>query len=255
MARVLLRLAYEGGDFEGWQVQETPEREPRTVQGELESALARVLKQRVRVHGAGRTDSGVHALAQAAHFDVPEGREGIPWQKALNSLLPGDVRVTSAEAVADDFHARYSALSKTYAYSLWLSGRYVLPQRRRFTWRPGEMDLDLLNAAAVRLVGEHDFAGFMNAGSEVSGTTRRLDRCEFGEVPELGATASESVLMLRADGFLKQMVRNVVGLLAEVGRKKHPPEIVDEVLASRDRSRVDYVTAPARGLTLVEVEY
>lgn len=255
MPRIRLTLAYDGTRFHGWQVQDVPAGEPRTVQGEVEKALARIAERPLRVHGSGRTDTGVHALAQIAHFDAPEAKAHIPWQKALNALMPDDVRVLDAKTAPADFHARYSAVSKTYAYSFWAGGRYVLPQRRNFTWSPGTLDIPAMEEAAALLTGTHDFAAFQNTGTEVASTERTVTELARGEVPDLGAVGAEMVWRISADGFLKQMARNIFGLLAAIGRGKFPPAEAAKALACRDRSLAGYATAPARGLTLVQVGY
>jgi len=255
MPRVRLQLAYDGTLFHGWQVQDVPGKQPRTVQGEVEKALARLVEAPVRVHGSGRTDTGVHALAQVAHFDAPASKDHIPWQKALNALLPEDVRVLSASPAPGDFHARYGALSKTYAYSFWLGGRYVLPNRRYYTWHPGPLDVPAMEDAAAMLMGTHDFAAFQNTGTEVASTVRTVTGLAPGHVADLGATEYEMVWRISANGFLKQMARNIFGLLAAIGRGRLAPEDAAKTLDLRQRAKAAYATAPAKGLSLVEVRY
>lgn len=255
MPRIRLILAYDGTHFNGWQVQETSNDSQRTVQGVIEQALHRLADEKLRVHASGRTDAGVHALGQNAHFDAPAGRSHIPWQKALNALLPEEVRVLDASEAPDDFHARYSAVSKTYAYSFWLSGRYILPQRRHYTWHPGPLDNTAMLRASEMLLGKHDFSGFQNVGTEVESTVRTLTELAPGDVDGLGATGREQVWRISADGFLKQMARNIFGLLAEVGRGKLAPEDAAAVLKRRNRAGEPYATAPAKGLTLACVRY
>lgn len=246
MARIKLTLAYEGTDFSGWQLQPRD----RTVQGELESALARLLGAPARVHGSGRTDAGVHALGQVAHFDCPDERAGLPWLRALNAILPKDVRVVDAALADREFHARYSAVSKTYEYVLWHEPGYCLPQRRRFVWSCGPVDFEAMEAAAGELLGEHDFAAFQNVGTPVKSTVRTL--ASLTRQP--GLTGQESVWRFKADGFLKQMVRNVMGCLVACGRGKLAVPEVRAVLLSRDRSAAP-ATAPPQGLTLIGPEY
>lgn len=255
MPRVRLTLAYDGTRFHGWQIQDVPGEKPRTVQGVVEKALARITGETPRIHGAGRTDAGVHALDQNAHFDAPESMAELPWQKALNALLPKDVRVMGADTVDAGFHSRFNAISKTYAYSFWLDSRYVLPQRRHFTWHPGPLDESAMLEAAELIIGSHDFAGFQNTGTEVGSTVRTVSELAPGAVEDLDATRMEMVWRISADGFLKQMARNIFGLLAAVGRGRLEPSDAAEILDSRDRTRVHYATAPARGLTLAKVRY
>ena len=246
MTRIKLTLAYDGTDFRGWQLQPRD----RTVQGEIEAALKVIFGEQVRVHGSGRTDSGVHALGQVAHFDCPDGRTGFPWQRSLNAILPWDVRVLAVEERQDDFHARYSARGKTYEYALWHEREFCLPQRSRFVWDCGFLDFPAMEAAAAVLTGEHDFAAFQNTGTEVGSTVRTIT--EISRQP--GVTDRESIWRFSADGFLKQMVRNLMGCLVACGRGRLTPEDVRKILESGDRTLAP-ATVPAQGLTLVSVDY
>jgi len=249
--RLRLTLAYDGTDFSGWQLQ--AEGHGRTVQGCLEEALTRLCGTPIRVHGAGRTDAGVHALAQTAHVDVPEARVVIPWQRALNSLLPPDVRVVDAGYVSDDFHARFDAVGKIYCYTLWIQPDYVLPWRRPYVWDVGKsapLDVDAMDACAALFVGYNDFAAFQNTGSEVKTTTRLVHGVE--RLPD--GPPTEMVWRFRAEGFLKQMVRNLMGALVAVGRGKVSPEDIRSVL-TRGQRRFAPATAPACGLCHQAVEY
>lgn len=252
MVRLKLTLAYHGAEFHGWQAQED-EAGTRAVQTEVERAAARLLGrpgELVRVHGAGRTDAGVHALGQVAHLDVPADKAALPWRRGLNALLPPDVAVVRAETAPDGFHARFSATSKIYAYTLWLARDFVLPQRRPFVWPVGRLDLDRLDEAGALFPGEHDFSAFQNAGTPVKSPVRRM----FALWREPGQTPEETVLRLHADGFLKQMVRNIVGCLVGVGLGKLEPDAVRRLLAGAPRAQAP-ATAPARGLCLEQVFY
>jgi tRNA pseudouridine38-40 synthase len=246
MPRIRLTVAYVGTRYLGWQIQGRGQ----TVQGVLEEKLARICEEPVRVHGSGRTDSGVHALGQVAHFDAPESKTRIPWQRALNSMLPDDIAVIDAREAEPGFHARFSVRSKRYAYTLWTEPEFTLPQRAPFVWPVRNLDAAAMDLAATFLAGTHDFAAFQNAGTEVKGTVRTLEplRREAGQHP------CEWVFRFPADGFLKQMVRNLMGLLVEVGRGGMTPEEARAVLESRDR-RLAPATAPPQGLTLEEVMY
>jgi tRNA pseudouridine38-40 synthase len=251
MARLRLTVAYDGTHFCGWQLQAPGL--GRTVQGCLEAALARLCGTPVRVHGAGRTDAGVHALAQTAHVDVPDERLSLPWQRALSALLPPDIAVTRVVPAASDFHARFAARGKTYAYTLWTRSDYILPWRRPYVWhvgRQGALDAAAMDAAARLLVGEHDFAAFQNAGSAVAGTVRLLTSV----TSRPGASPEETVWRFTATGFLKQMVRNLMGALVAVGRGKLSPQALAELLAHGNRTRAP-ATAPASGLCLERVHY
>lgn len=246
MPRFRIDLAYLGTKYVGWQIQP----DGPSIQAMVERALKIVTDQDIRVHGSGRTDSGVHALAQTAHFDVPDDKAHIPWREALNANLPGDIRVTRALAAPLDFHARFSAKAKTYAYGLWHETGFVLPQRRPFVWDCGPVDAQRMDEAARLIKGEHDFAAFQNAGAEVKTTIRRI--LDLSRHP--GATGYETLWRVTATGFLKQMVRNIMGCLVAVGRGRIEPEAVLVLLAGRDRTLAPG-SAPARGLTLERVEY
>ena len=243
--RVKLEIAYLGTFFEGWQVQAPREDGalPRTVQGVLEISLNEIFQGEIRVHGSGRTDSGVHADGQVAHFDVPEGAPLLPSKKiprALNSKLPWDVRVLSASEAADDFHARYSATGKVYVYRL-RRGDTLLPHRGLVEALASEpLDVGAMRAAADLLVGTRDFAPFSITGSDPGTTVRTLRRLD---VEEDGALL---VITAEGDGFLRGMVRRLVGTLRDAGRGRIRPE---EALARPGP------TAEARGLTLARVLY
>ncbi len=246
MARIRLTLAYDGTEYCGWQFQPRD----RTVQGEIEKALGKIFEMSSRVHGSGRTDTGVHAMGQVCHFDCPDERVGVLWQRALNSLLPPDVRVLDYALVPDEFHSRYSARAKTYEYTLWHQQDFCLPHRRYYTWKCGPVDFSRMEAAAEVLMGEHDFAAFQNVGTPVKSTVRTLT--DISRHP--GPTEFETVWRFTATGFLKQMVRNLMGCMVACGRGKLTPEEVAAILDSADRTRAP-ATAPPHGLSLVSVEY
>ena len=246
MQRIKLTIAYDGTGFCGWQLQP----KLRTVQGVLEKAIMRVTGTPVRVHGAGRTDSGVHALGQVAHFDVDSRFTSVKWQRALNSLMPDDVTVLNIEFVSSEFHSRYSAERKTYTYNLWLENSFFLPWRRHYVWKCGPLDLDAIDQGMQLFVGEHDFSSFQNTGTPVSSTVREI--YYFKRSP--GQSDQELVLEVCGSGFLKQMVRNMVGCLVSIGRGKAEPETVRSLLQMKDRTAAP-ATAPAQGLFMAGVEY
>jgi len=246
LQRIKLTIAYDGTGFCGWQLQP----KLRTVQGELEKAIMRVTGSPVRVHGAGRTDSGVHALGQVAHFDVDSRFVPVRWQRALNSLTPDDVTVLDAELVHSDFHSRYTRSRKTYIYNLWVENSFFLPWRRHFVWKCGPLDLEALDKGMQLFLGEHDFSSFQNTGTEIKTTVRTI--YEFKRYP--GQTEQEMVLEVCGSGFLKQMVRNMVGCLVSIGRGKAEPETVRSLLQMKDRTAAP-ATAPAQGLFMAGVEY
>ncbi|SDB35807.1 tRNA pseudouridine38-40 synthase [Desulfonatronum thiosulfatophilum] len=244
--RLKLQLAYAGTDFHGWQLQDGA----RTVQGCLEKALAQLVGRPVRVHGAGRTDAGVHALGQVAHVQVPARRGNLPWQRALNALLPQDVCVVEVQIVPDSFHARFDANRKTYSYTLWTEPTYVLPQRKGYVWPVGRLDLEAMVQASKYLVGRRDWSAFQNRGTPVRSTVRTV----FDVHPEIGGRPNETVWFFSADGFLKQMVRNMMGCLVTVGKGKLCADQVEAILRQGSRASAP-ATAPARGLCLERVEY
>jgi tRNA pseudouridine38-40 synthase len=239
-------LAYDGTDFGGFQLQR---RGGRTVQGAVEEALARLAGgARVAVTGAGRTDAGVHALGQVAAFELAREIEPGALQRALNGLLPADVRVLDAGRAGPDFHPRKSAVSKLYRYVLDCGG-VQLPQRARYAgFCPSRLDEAAVHAAAALYVGRHDFASLASTGSSATTTVRTVTRS--WAVFEAGTLVYETA----ADGFLRKMVRSMVGGLVAAGRGAISPDELAGALAARDR-RAWPAPAAARGLTLVRVDY
>ncbi|MDE6735658.1 MAG: tRNA pseudouridine(38-40) synthase TruA [Desulfovibrio sp.] len=266
--RLKLLLAYDGTGFSGWQIQEKPQ-PPPTVQGTLEAALARLAGVPVRVFGSGRTDAGVHAHGQVAHCDVPErsgrggrpgsaGRPGFDWRHGLNAVLPPSVRVLAAEAAPPNFDARRDAVAKTYVYQFWREGRFVPPALAPFVWACGPLDESRMRAALAAFVGERDFASLRNAGSETRGSVRRIFAATLDAQPPQEFYPPHAPLLrltVTANGFLKQMVRNMAGILAACGRGKLAPEAVPAMLAACERAAVPAPTAPPQGLALARVDY
>lgn len=247
-----------GTGFHGWQTQARKDKVVPTIQGIVEAQIARISGCPVHLHGAGRTDAGVHAEAQVAHVDVPEAKGDIDWQVALNTSLPPGIRIVEAVRAPDDFHAQHHAIRKTYDYRLWLSRRYTPPWLHPFVWACGPLDVARMDEAARFLVGTHDFASLRNAGTDVLSTVRTMlsiTRRPSGPLPA-ETVCGRAVLTWRfeADGFLKQMVRNSMGLLVAVGRGKLAADDIPAILAAGDRRRAP-ATAPAHGLTLKRVWY
>ena len=253
--RLKLTIAYVGTQFKGWQVQAHAHYpQPRTVQAELEAVIGRIAGRPVCVHGSGRTDSGVHADGQVAHVDVPDEKAGLDWLRAINGNLPDDVAILDARPVDDNFHAQYSCLRKAYTYSLWLEHTFTPPRLRGFAWSVGPLDLAAMREAAAHLVGRHDFAAMQNMGTPMENTVRNIYALTCAPDPDPVWNNRLMHWRVEADGFLKQMVRNIMGLLVEVGRGRLTPADVPGIIASGDRGRAP-ATAPARGLSLTQVYY
>lgn len=246
-----LTIAYDGTDFAGWQVQPGKQ----TIQGMLERAVHRVTGgERVQVIGSGRTDAGVHALAQVASCSLPWRDTAERLAHALNANLPETIVVNDAVDAPDEFHAIRDAIGKRYRYQLRVGGlRNVFDYRYRWHLH-GAIDIDSMRAAAQRFVGRHDFASFQATGSDRKTTTRDVRACEIIEQRDETADHQHVAIEVDADGFLYNMVRNMVGTLVEVGRGKHPPQWIDELIAARNRDLAGQ-TAPAHGLFLVRVDY
>lgn len=234
--RVLFTLQYLGTRYGGWQLQNNA----ASVQGVVEEALATMSGAPVRVHGAGRTDAGVHALAQRAHADLPFEIPPRGLVLGMNQLLPPDVRVLRADTVAEDFHARFAAKAKTYQYRIWNAEVADVFAAETHAHVARALDVPAMQAAAERLAGTHDFAAFTVADPEVSSTVRTI---AFIAVAREGDVVR---LTVTADGFLRYMVRRIAGSLIEVGRGKMAPH------ALFDEARW---TAAAKGLVLTAVHY
>ncbi|MDR2488710.1 MAG: tRNA pseudouridine(38-40) synthase TruA [Desulfovibrio sp.] len=260
MPRLKLTLAYEGTRYAGWQLQARTTREhPATVQGEIERIVQGMIGRRAPVLGAGRTDAGAHAEAQVCHVDLPEDAQDIDWRCALNAQLPCDIRIRDARWVSSDFHARKNALRKRYAYSLWIHRDKALPRVRNFVWSITAADMDRMRAVASALPGRRDFASLQNAGTTQRLTIRTLFSITSRHAWLAGLRCPQDwpveTFIFDGDGFLKQMVRNIIGLLVWAGQGKIRPAEVEAILAAGDRSALPSPTAPAQGLTLLEVFY
>jgi len=245
-----LTLAYDGTDFAGWQAQRAGG--ARTVQGTLEEALAKLTGGgRVVVAGAGRTDAGVHALGQVASFALAPPWDPADLGRALNAVLPDDVRVLDAAACPDEFHARRQATGKLYRYTLD-TGPVQLPTRRRLAGHvPWALDEQAMQAVAALFVGRHDFASLASSGGSVKTTVRTVTRSEVRRDEDRAGTWIYDV---EASGFLRKMVRSMVGAIVEAGRGLSTVESLAAALQARDR-RAWPAPAAARGLTLVRVSY
>ncbi len=239
-------LEYDGSDFEGWQSQPG---EHRTIQDSLEDAIEQITGEKVRVDASGRTDAGVHALGQVVSVSLETELGPEVLMRGLNARLPQDIVVLECREVPADFHARRSARGKLYRYTLW-NGPLRSPLRRRRSYAfPHALNLDRMRQAATDLVGTHDFASFAASGSSVQTTVRTLSRVEIR-----GEVGGEIVFEVEGGGFLRHMVRNLVGTLLEIGQDRRPGDGLAKLLEAQDRSLAG-PTAPAQGLVLVEVLY
>lgn len=242
-----LTIAYDGTNYAGWQRQLGVD----TIQARLEAAVAEIEGNHVTVHGAGRTDSGVHALGQVASFQIEHGIAASALRRALNAKLPEDIRVRDVETVSGLFHARFNARRKSYRYRI---NRATIPNpmEYRFAWHIGDaLDLTVMRQAAVALIGRHDFKSFQTATSdaEVKTTVRTVFSIEIHLKPE-GIVTIDVV----GDGFLRYMVRTIVGTLVEVGLGRREANDMPDVLLAKSRDLAG-PTAPALGLCLVSVVY
>jgi tRNA pseudouridine38-40 synthase len=244
MTRIAVGLEYEGTRYAGWQTQRSAE----TVQVFVEGALAKVAAEGVSLVCAGRTDAGVHARGQVAHFDTDASRSMRAWMLGANSELPRDISVSWVRPVPAHFHARYSAEARTYRYLIFNRASRSGLIARRATWVHRPLDAQLMSQAAAALEGEHDFSAFRAAECQARSPVRRMERITVtreGDWLAIEATAN---------AFLHHMVRNIAGLLIRIGKGEASPSWATEVLAGRDR-RLSAPTAPADGLYLWQVRY
>jgi tRNA pseudouridine38-40 synthase len=242
--RYRARVAYDGTDYHGWQIQPNVP----TVEGELTRALAQISQAESKVQGASRTDAGVHAEGQSIHFDYDGPMDAAELAKGLNGVSAWDVRVIECAQTEGDFHARHHACGKLYRYDLW-ADPVSNPLRRRYaTHVPGPIDVEAMKRAAAHFVGEHDFTALQSASCEAPSPILMMNRVEIvGTAPALSVYVDGAA-------FLKYMVRTMVGTLLEVGHGRREADSIPDLLASRDRSQAGR-TAKAHGLHLVEVRY
>jgi tRNA pseudouridine38-40 synthase len=250
MRNLKLVLAYDGAEFSGWQVQP----DAATIQGTLASAIGRVTGEKVLPQGSGRTDAGVHALAQVATF---ASESPIPAQnlvKALNDILPPSIRVLEAAEAPLEFHPRKSAHAKTYRYRMY-RGAICPPSLARYVWHyPYPLDENAMRRAADAVIGEHDFTSFAAVDSERGREDETISNVRQIFASTWERAGEELVYTIRGSGFLHHMVRNLVGTFVLVGKSTLQSEDVSEILAARNRSAAG-ATAPAGGLYLVSVDY
>jgi tRNA pseudouridine38-40 synthase len=242
-----LTIQYDGTNYVGWQRQP----EGLSIQGLIEDALAPIEGRAVTVHGAGRTDAGVHALGQVASVRLEASLDPATLGRALNAVLPEDVRIIEVHEMAPAFHARFDARAKIYEYRI-VNAAFADAFLFRYAWHiPQPLDVERMRAASAALIGRHDFAAFQGTGSPVHSTERTVEGIEWH-----GGGSFDRPLVFRVtgEGFLRHMVRNMVGTLVEVGAGRLPPERVRDILESGARAQAGR-TAPPHGLFLVSVRY
>jgi tRNA pseudouridine38-40 synthase len=245
-----LTIQYDGTDFHGWQMQG----ELRTVQGELTRALSRIDGRDLVVHGSGRTDAGVHAEGQVAHVHLEKPITADKLRAAINGNTERDVRILEAEVVDDEFHARYSALEKTYVYRI-VNGPVISPFWLRFAHHEARaLDLQRMQQNANLFLGEHDWSAFASAQSDSETKRRTITNVAVSDYADERARARIIEIRISAEGFLRYMVRSIAGTLLSVGRGEMDDELVKQAIDGGDRSLVA-ATAPACGLTLLSVRY
>lgn len=244
--RIACRVEYDGRAYNGWQAQPHPG--SRTVQQTLETALSGIAAAPLRVHCAGRTDSGVHAHAQIIHFDAPTARSCKAWVVGSNSRLPPDIRVHWAQAVAQDFHARFSARARRYRYLIANTAIRPALLSGQLSWQRHPLAVEPMHSAAQLLLGERDFSAFRAASCQSTTPHRCVSHCEVSRRGDL------VIIDIQANAFLHHMVRNIAGSLMAVGTGTRAPGWIGELLRGLDRTRAAE-TAPAAGLYLVDVVY
>jgi tRNA pseudouridine38-40 synthase len=242
--RIALGLAYSGTEFCGWQSQPNG----YGIQDALELAIASIAQHQIRVHAAGRTDAGVHALCQVVHFDTTSIRPINAWVRGVNTYLPDTVRVEWANEVDDDFHARFSAFERSYQYLLYCSPVASALMSKKSGWFHLPLDCDAMSEAASYLIGKHDFSGFRASECQAKTATRNMTKSK------VTAIGKYFVFEFTANAFLQHQVRNMLGALVYIGKGAHPPIYMKELLQKRDRSLSPPTFSPA-GLYLTGVGY
>ncbi|MBL4867140.1 MAG: tRNA pseudouridine(38-40) synthase TruA [Pseudomonadales bacterium] len=243
--RIALGIEYDGSHYCGWQAQKHT---PNTVQAVLEPALSFVANHPVKLICAGRTDTGVHATQQVAHFETDSLRDNKAWVMGATTKLPRDVCIRWAKVVPTEFHARFSAQTRSYRYLIYNSPVRQALLSTQMTWSYRPLDLDRMKVAGAHLVGEHDFSSYQAVACQAKSAVRHVHHLKLSKVGDI------IILDIKANAFLQHMVRNVVGVLMSIGCGDHPVDWAKEVLNQRDRTKGG-VTAPPFGLYFVGVEY
>jgi tRNA pseudouridine38-40 synthase len=244
MRNVLLTTEYDGTAYCGWQVQPNGV----SVESKIVNAIYNIMQEKVKLYASGRTDAGVHAFGQCANFHTETNIPAEKIPKALNTKLPADIRIIGAEDKPEDFHCRYHSKEKTYIYKI-LNREYPSPLLNHRVWHiPYDLDTDKMKQVMQLLQGEHDFRCFMASGSSVKDTIRTVYSINLESIEGL------ITMEITGNGFLYNMVRNIMGTLVEIGAGKRPLEDMIRILESKDRNQAG-ITAPAEGLYLKEVKY
>lgn len=247
-----MTLEYDGTAYAGWQIQRS--RKPKSIQGVIEKTLSSILQEQIRLTAAGRTDAGVHAVGQVANFKTDSGIPAEKLQRALNGLLPDDIVITKIKEAGLDFHSRFAAKSKIYRYTILNQPYPSALLRNAVYFCPYPLDIKLMRQEAYCLLGRHDFQAFCAAGSGVKSKIRQIKNISVSKKRyRLYAICYMLIIIeIEADGFLRNMARNIVGTLLEIGRGN--PIDMKQLLSLRDRTKAG-PTAPAKGLCLMEVNY
>ena len=244
MKRIGIVVAYDGTNYSGWQIQPNAV----TIQGVLNETLTSLLGEQIEVMGASRTDAGVHALGNVAVFDTNTRIPGEKISYALNQFLPPDIRIQLSEEVESDFHPRYCDSEKTYQYRI-LNRRFPVPTERLYSYfYHYKLDVEKMREATSFLIGRHDFASFCGSGAQVRSTIRTITGMDVSRDGDM------ITLTVTGTGFLYNMVRIIAGTLIEIGNGQYEPERMKEILEAKNREAAG-PTAPAHGLTLVEISY
>lgn len=251
MRNIRLLIAFDGTGFHGWQLQP----DAPTIQGEIEKHLATIHNNRIVLHGAGRTDAGVHATGMVAHFHTDKTIACTTLQQSLNSMLPTSIRILKITEENESFHSRFSAQSKTYLYSIF-NGNILLPQKRLYSLHiHSSLNFSVIEKCLQLIEGTHDFSSFETAGSrdqqsrELNGSTRTIYQAKIIHRPDDFHT-----FQITGNGFFRHMVRNIVGTVLEAGRGRRSEVDFGEIVEAKTRSAAGS-TAPAHGLTLAKIEY
>ncbi len=244
-----LTIEYEGTNYHGWQRQESK----ITVQEVIEQALEKIFTQKIILIGQGRLDAGAHALEQVAHFKVTKKFKSIDLKRALNGLLPSDIRIKNVQTVSGKFHARYLARTRHYKYIIYNDERSVWLRKFAYFY-PYKLDVKKMNEGAKCLTGKHDFSPFQSTGSPVKSPLKTIKSIKIKkEYVNFPRKIPVMIFDIKADAFLYRMVRNIVGTLLEIGRGKIPPDETQKILKGKTKKKSQ--TVPAYGLYLIDVKY